>query len=210
MADKGHALARDELVRVLTAYNGITTADGAADGSTLIDSNLIDQNDFVNGKSVLILSGSAGREVQSVRDFDPLTGRVSFPPFSAQITQGTLYRIINIFELEHTRDVTEETDTFEFDETNAAEQTAFVLDITGAVKIGGIWLDMVNVTQNTVIRIKHQIDGANYRTFTTIPWLTTDDDGVLIGPFTAYRNIQVTLQCGGLGGGFVDVPYAVV
>jgi hypothetical protein len=77
-------------------------------------------------------------------------------------------------------------------------------------KVGGIWLDMTNVTEDTTIRIKHKIDGANYRTFTTLSWLTTDDDGVLVGPFTAYRDIQITLQCDGSGAGNVNVPYAVV
>ncbi|GAI32622.1 unnamed protein product [marine sediment metagenome] len=69
---------------------------------------------------------------------------------------------------------------------------------------------MVNVTQDTTIKIKHKIDGANYRTFETNAWVTTDEDGVLVTGFTAYRDVQITLQCGGGGAGSVDVPYAVV
>jgi len=107
-------------------------------------------------------------------------------------------------------DIAQSTGVFSFDETNAAEQIAFTLTITARVKIGAIWIDMVNVTQNTTIRGKHQTNAINLRTFTTIPWLITDDDNVLIGPFTAYRNVQVTLQCGGGGGGNVNVPFAVV
>ena len=102
------------------------------------------------------------------------------------------------------------TGTFSYDETNAAEQIAFTLTLTYSVNIGGIWLDMVNVTQATTIRYKHQIDGTNYRTFYTGAWAVADDDGVLLQPFSAYRNVQVTLQCGGGGAGNVNVPYAVV
>jgi len=106
--------------------------------------------------------------------------------------------------------VTKVTGTFSFDETSALEQTLVTLTITSRVKIGAIWLDLVNVTQDLTIRVKHQIDAANYRTFQTSSWTTTDDDGVLIEGFMAYRNVQVSLQCGGGGAGSVDIPYAVV
>lgn len=102
------------------------------------------------------------------------------------------------------------TGTLAYSENSAAEQTVVTVGISTRSLVGGIWLDMVNVTQDTTIRIKHKIDGANYRTFTTLSWLTTDDDGVLVGPFTAYRDIQISLQCGGAGAGAVNVPYAVV
>jgi len=106
--------------------------------------------------------------------------------------------------------VTQTTGTFSFDETGAGEQTAFTLTIAARAVLGSIWLDMVNVTQNTDIAVYHQIDGTNYRQFQENTWLNTDDDGVLISGFTAYRNVRVTFQCGGGGGGSVDVPYAVV
>jgi len=108
------------------------------------------------------------------------------------------------------REVAETTGTFSFDETSALEQTVFTLTITARAKIGSIWLDFTNITQDLTIRVKHQIDGANYRTFQTSSWATTDDDGVLIEGFTAYRNVQLTLQCGGGGIGSVNIPYAVV
>ena len=58
-----------------------------------------------------------------------------------------------------------ETGTIEFDETSALEQTAITLTITTRTTINAIWLDMVNVTQNTDIAVYHQIDGTNYRQF---------------------------------------------
>jgi hypothetical protein len=106
--------------------------------------------------------------------------------------------------------ITEATGVFSYDETSAAEQAAVTLTITARSVIGGIWLDLVNVTQDTTIRVCHKIDGTNYRCFQVNPWITTDQDGVLLEGFTAYRDIRVTLQCGGGGVGSVSVPYAVV
>lgn len=97
MQNRAHALARAELIRVLTAYTGITTAAGAADGSTLEDSNLIGVNDFVTNKTILIMSGDANYETKEATIFNPLTGVITVaPPFSAQIAVGTIFRILNI------------------------------------------------------------------------------------------------------------------
>jgi len=97
MAGKGHALARDELIRVLTVYTGTTTGIGAADGSTLVDSGLIGVNDFVTSKTILIMAGNAIYETKEVVVFDDVTGTITVnPPFSAQIVTGTLFKIINI------------------------------------------------------------------------------------------------------------------
>jgi len=99
---RGHALSRDELVRVLVSYTGITTANGAADGTTLIDSNLIGSNDYVTEKTILIDSGAAQREDKGAISFNALTGQITLQGtgFSAQILQGTLFRIINISSIE--------------------------------------------------------------------------------------------------------------
>ena len=101
MTSFGHALARAELIRVLTAYSGITTADGAGDGSTLIDTNLIGRNDFVAGKVILIMSGTARDEDRGALSFVPGTGIITvISPFNTQILAGTAFRIINISSVE--------------------------------------------------------------------------------------------------------------
>ncbi len=106
--------------------------------------------------------------------------------------------------------VTETTDTFSFDETNAAEQDMVSVSIATRTKIGGIHIDMVNVTQDTTIKVYHKIDGANFREISSHSWVTTDADGVLLEGFTAYRDIKISLTCGGGGAGAVNVPYAIV
>ncbi len=103
MAGKGHALARDELIRVLTAYSGITTADGAFDGTaTLVDSNLIGRNDFISEKTILIMSGDAKDEDKGATSFDNSDGKITLQGtgFSAQIKAGTIFRVINISSIE--------------------------------------------------------------------------------------------------------------
>lgn len=107
-------------------------------------------------------------------------------------------------------DVAETVATFVYDETNAGAQIMLALAITARSKVGAIWIDMVNVTQDTTIFLEHKIDGAIFRIISTHPWVVADDDGVLIAGFTAYRDIRVTLQCGGGGAGNVNVPYAIV
>jgi len=102
------------------------------------------------------------------------------------------------------------TGTFVYDETDNSEQEVVELTIAGQLAIGSIWLDFVNVTQQTTIRAYHKIDGTNYRQFQENVWAVADDDGVLIEGFVAYSDVKISLQCGGGGAGSVNVPYAVV
>ena len=73
MAGDAHALARDELILVLTVYTCYTTGIGAADGSTLVDANLIGVNDFVTNKTVLIMAGASIYETKEATVFNPVT-----------------------------------------------------------------------------------------------------------------------------------------
>jgi len=106
MVSKGHALSRDELIRVLTAYKGVTTANGLADGTTLIDSNLKDNPSIsasaIPEKTILIMSGDAIMEDKGAASFENVTGQITLQGtgFSAQIKAGTIYRILNISSVE--------------------------------------------------------------------------------------------------------------
>lgn len=96
MQNRAHALAREELVRTLAAYSGTTTADGSSNKNTLIDSALIGKNDFLTGKSVLIMSGDAQYETAGITDFDSTTGEITFTPLSVQIVAGVYFRVLNV------------------------------------------------------------------------------------------------------------------
>src|SRR5487761_2230767 len=98
MVNQAHALGRDELVGVLTAYSGVTTNDGDAAGTWLIDTGLMGLNDFITGKTVLIMSGVARHEIRAAIAFNPGTGRVTMDHAlsGGQVFAGTYYRIINL------------------------------------------------------------------------------------------------------------------
>jgi len=99
--NKGHALARDELVRALIAYTGTTTDDGNIGGTTLQDRRLIGSNDFISNKTILIGSGNAKLEDSGAASFAPLTGIITVSSaFSAQIKAGTTFRVLNISTVE--------------------------------------------------------------------------------------------------------------
>jgi len=95
--NKHYALAREAILAALTAYTGITTADGATPANnTLIDANLIGKNDFISGKTILIGSGDALYEDQGAASFDNTTGSITVEAaFSAQIKARTVFRILN-------------------------------------------------------------------------------------------------------------------
>jgi len=100
--NKHYALAREAILAALTAYTGITTADGATPANnTLIDANLIGKNDFISGKTILIGSGDAMFEDKGASSFDPLTGVITvLSAFSAQVKKGTIFRILNVSSVE--------------------------------------------------------------------------------------------------------------
>jgi len=103
MTSLAYALARAGLIRALTAYSGITTTDGAFDGTaTLIDSNLIGRNDFISEKTILIMSGDAKDEDKGATAFDNTDGKITLQGtgFSKQIKAGTIFKVLNISTVE--------------------------------------------------------------------------------------------------------------
>lgn len=106
MMDRGHALSRDELIRVLTAYTGIATTDGAVGGGTLIDANLINNPLVVPAaipeKTILILTGTSAGEDKGAASFNNVNGTITLQGtgFNTQILAGTVYRILNISSVE--------------------------------------------------------------------------------------------------------------
>ncbi len=98
MVDRAVALSREEIIKALTTFQGITTADGATPGNnTLICSALIGRNDFITGKTILIGSGNAADEDKASSGFNPLNGTITVAAgFSSQIKNGTVFRVLNV------------------------------------------------------------------------------------------------------------------
>lgn len=95
--DRHYALAREAILAALAAYRGITTADGATPANnTLVDANLIDKNDFISGKTILLQSGLAIFEDRGATAFNPVNGQITVnPAFNSQVLEGTGFYVLN-------------------------------------------------------------------------------------------------------------------
>jgi len=95
MENRAHALAREELVRTLTAYRGVTTGDGASGGTSLVCSNISGQTYLTrHNKSILIMSGAAQYETVGIAS---VSGEeVTFTEaLSNRIVVGVSFRVLN-------------------------------------------------------------------------------------------------------------------
>jgi len=91
--DEGRLLVYDPKVGSLISYSGITTADGAPGGLTLVDDVLITKPDF-NGNLVIITSGDYEGQA---RDINGITTAGTVTPLSAfdgQILEETTFVIV--------------------------------------------------------------------------------------------------------------------
>lgn len=86
----------------LAVWSGMTSAAGAALGTSIIDAALIGSQDFLAGKSILILSGTAQFEVRNVSSFNNVTGEIIVTAAytdtagaPVQIPALTAYSVIN-------------------------------------------------------------------------------------------------------------------
>ncbi len=94
MVDRiAYPLNRDEVIHSISVYNGIATADGLV--NQIKCSTLIGANDFLTGKSILIMTGPAKWEVAPVSAFNAGTGDIdTSASFSAVITAGTVFKVL--------------------------------------------------------------------------------------------------------------------
>jgi hypothetical protein len=97
--------------------------------------------------------------------------------------------------------------------TNAGgEQTIYDNTEAGFVRVvNGIWLDLVNMTQNGTIRLYYKIDGTNYRLVTAQTFtVATDPDGVYINVNMGVRqHYKITYEESVDEGADRNVPYLV-
>ncbi|MBA7558674.1 hypothetical protein ES708_00281 [subsurface metagenome] len=228
MASKGHALAREALVRTLTAYSGITTEDGEADGTTLVDSNLIGRNDFITEKTILIMSGDAKDEDKGAASFNNVTGQITLQGtgFSAQIKAGTIYRVLNISTVEiDVANIAAKIDAIKGATGIFYEQTDTAVNITAIAASETDVLNLVVADTRYIVRslrLKCADPGANtvtVRLYELVNAVLTELDSFAIDnanfgtyhslmdmfglPHLAGDNLKVTVQASAGG------PYAV-
>lgn len=194
--NKHHALAREAILASLTAYTGITTADGATPANnTLICADLIGKNDFITGKTILIGSGDGDREDSGALDFAPLTGTITVvTPFSAQIKQGTFFRVLNISTVEI--DVEESSEAKNW---NAAEQDLVSLGAAATKKkLHSLIVDIsqLTATASITIRLYMKVNGYERKLYEQNFVVGTDPDGcwVVNGTVGIHDVLRVTCQ----------------
>jgi len=92
------------------------------------------------------------------------------------------------------------------------EQTIVELTATTRRLLHGVWVDLVNMTQNGTLKIYYKIDGVNYREIEAYPFtVATDSDGVYIGLTMAVTNsFKVTYTEGGDEAAVRAIPYSIV
>jgi hypothetical protein len=93
---KSESLSLQELLRSLIAKEGVTTAAGAVGKTSLIDTALIGVNDYLTGKTVVLLTDVAAKEDKVITGFNSGTGEVTFGAMSAQVAAGVSYIVLNI------------------------------------------------------------------------------------------------------------------
>ncbi len=92
------------------------------------------------------------------------------------------------------------------------EQTVVELTTSTRKTLHGIWLDMVNLTQDGTVKVYHKIDGTNYRLFKTVAFtVLTDPDGLYIALDCGITSdLKVTYTEGADETAARDIPYSVV
>ena len=97
---------------------------------------------------------------------------------------------------------------------NVAWQTVVTINPAGLRrKIHSIWLNFVNLTQNTIYRLSYNYGGLGYEVFDSnaaAPWTPAMDNGVIIAVNSVIAHeFRLEIQSQVLEGAARDVPYEV-
>lgn len=212
------------LFHATVAAEGITTGPGNAGGTSIVDAALAlsGANSFFSMLMVLYPGQPRLVDSMDITGFTNGTGEVTlstaYKGVTAAIPAGVPYKIVTfrfvpaeVAAIEAKLDLATPGGTFSYLDAGG-EQTVFTFTPTKDTILHTIWLDLFTLTQNSTIRLKHQIDGATYRTFETFNWTTGMDDGVYFRNIAvmAARPIQVTMQEVADEGANRAVPYYYV
>jgi len=93
-----------------------------------------------------------------------------------------------------------------------AEQTVVELVSTDRRIIHGIWLDLVNITQDGTIQMYYKIDGINYRLVTSDAFVVaSDSDGIYVDLSMGITDsLKLTYTEGADEGADRDIAYSVI
>ena len=92
------------------------------------------------------------------------------------------------------------------------EQTIYEMVNTMRGIVYGIWIDLVNMTQNGTVKVYYKIDGTNYREFKSYAFtVITDSDGLFI-PLTLgiTNSLKITYTEGVDESAVRAIPYSII
>jgi hypothetical protein len=92
----GHVAQTGDVFEILTSAGGSATSNGAADGTTLIDSAQTGANDLYNSLAIKITSGDYAGQVRTIKDWDLASTTFTLTRgFGGQIVTGVTYRVVS-------------------------------------------------------------------------------------------------------------------
>jgi hypothetical protein len=80
---------------ILSPVGGTATGNGAADGTTLVDTTRTEATDYFNNLAVQITSGANIGLSRTIKAYTNGTGFTVFPAFPSQVLSGVTYRVIS-------------------------------------------------------------------------------------------------------------------
>lgn len=96
MVSEGHAFGTEELLKAISIFQGYTSADGNAGGTTLFCASLLGTNDYLTGKTIILAAGNAIYEDSTISAYNPVTKQITVnPAFSAQVVRGIPFYVLN-------------------------------------------------------------------------------------------------------------------
>jgi hypothetical protein len=226
VASTASHLSLQELLGSIVAFEGVTSTDGAVGKTSLIDAQLISTNDWVTGKSVVILDGLAAHEDKLATAFNIATGEVTFAAMSSRILAGTSYIILNLANpgtsliaviatlaaiLANTIGTVSTAGSPFSLVNNLLEQDAVI--IAAATQLVDIELDLNTLTQINTIREYVKVDAANYRQISAKTFPADFDTGTKAITLSFPQKGQlykVTMQASGVEGAARDVPFRIL
>lgn len=211
---------RISIIHLSVLFSGVQ-ALGTLTTSSLTapaDTNRTEDGYFFSGMCLMMLDGAGRFESKWIREFAQPAGvfQLSVAPRLPTAPGLNHYALIG-----PARNFTADEYNGTYSHPNGvAEDTLYTYTMAAGepYEVKAFWLDMINCTQNTTVRLKTRVDGVNYRTFQTYAW-TVGDDPILYFPAIAlgglrydfdFAHFRITVQSALAEGAARDMYYRII